>query len=352
MDTNEKEKPAGKDVKLSDKNDNCCNDEPNQAMLFSDISSPAKKIIALDILILIIIALIRAVSTQVFIIPNKFAPGGVTGIASIIYNTVAMYNPTLADNVFNPAIVMFILHIPLVVVAYFKINKKFALRSALTLVMISVFLYVIQILKIPSFRAPEYDSYTKILAAVAGGVLSGFCIGSLLKRNCSTGGTDLLGRLLQLRKPHYSVVWLIFICDVIVVMLSSVVGILSIPDGATADAVLVWILTPMLYSGITLFISSKVADIIIKGYDSAVVFQIITNRADVVGEAIKQNLKKTATILIGKGVYTQTNRDIIVFVVKKHCILEVKRLIHSIDPKSFTYITSANEVYGVGFKGY
>lgn len=334
-----------------------------------------KKQITFDIFFLVMIALIRAVSTQVFIVPNKFAPGGVTGIASIIYNIVAIYNPSLADSVFNPAIVMFILHIPLVVVAFFKINKKFALRSALTLVMISVFAYVIKIVNIPQFIGMNTNSLndtlntadtaaavlnfdTRILGAIAAGALSGFSIGFLLRLNCSTGGTDLLGRLLQLKKPHNNVVWLIFACDIFVVMLSSVVGILDITNGAYAgtvlspDSILILVLTPMLYSGITLFISSMTADFIFKKHNSAVVFQIITCKTNTVCDAIKQILKKTATVLTGKGAYSKTNRDVVVFVVKKSYVIEVKKLIQNVDPKSFTIITNANEVYGVGFKGY
>lgn len=341
---------------INDKNEAFSEDIKTETPLIKweidDFEPETKRGFAFDIFILIAIAFIRALSTWVFIIPNKFAPGGVTGIASIIYNTVAVYNLELADKVFNPAFVMFILHIPLVIVAYFKIGRKFALRSCVTLVMISVFLYILPLIDFPAFKSDTYDDNTKILAALAGGVLSGFCIGSLLRRNCSTGGTDLLGRLLQLKRPHYNVAFLIFICDIAVVMLSSIMGILTYPQGGTADYILIWILAPMLYSALTLFISSKVADIIIKGYDSAVVFQIITNKPDEIGEAIKENLKKTATILTGKGVYSNKSRDVVVFVVKKHSVLDVKNLIRQVDPRSFTFVTLANEVYGVGFKGY
>ena len=306
----------------------------------------------IDISFLLLIALLRAFSTQVFIVPNKFAPGGITGIASIIYNTVKIINPELSESVFfNPAFTMFVLHAPLAITAYFVFNKKFALRSGITLIGISAFLFVISYIKIPTFSTDSYDSSIKILAAVAGGAISGFCLGSLMKRNCSTGGTDLIGRMLQKKYPHHGVAKLILFCDMIVVMLSGLVGFLSV-DYSDASLVLIAVLTPMLYSFITLVISSKVCDIIIKGYDSAVIFQIITNKAELIGEAIRQKLKKTATILPGKGVISNKNKDVVIFVVKKHSILDVKKILQSIDPYAFTYLTSANEVYGLGFKGF
>ena len=63
-------------------------------------------------------------------------------------------------------------------------------------------------------------------------------------------------------------------------------------------------------------------------------------------------MKKTATILPGKGVISNKNKDVVIFVVKRHSILDVKKILQSIDPYAFTYLTSANEVYGIGFKGF
>ena len=319
--------------------------------LQNDFVSVKKTSKAIDICFLLLIALLRAVSTQIFIVPNKFAPGGITGIASIIYNTVKIYDQGLADSVFNPAFTMLILHAPLAIVAYFVYNKKFAMRSGITLLGISAFLFAFSYVKIPTFSTDSYDSGIKILAAVAGGAISGFCLGSLMKRNCSTGGTDLIGRMLQKKYPHHGVAKLILFCDMIVVMLSGIVGLLSV-DFSNASQILIAVLTPMLYSFVTLVISSKVCDIIIKGYDSAVIFQIISNKAELIGEAIKQKLKKTATILPGKGIASNNNKDVVIFVVKKHSILDVKKILQSIDPYAFTYLTQANEVYGIGFKGF
>ena len=114
------------------------------------------------------ITFVRALATYVFIIPNSFAPGGVSGISSIVYNIAAVYNQRLADTVFNPGVVVFILNIPLMIWAFKVLDKRFAFSSMVSVALFAVFMMTLTWIKFPQFIATNYESGIMLLAALAG----------------------------------------------------------------------------------------------------------------------------------------------------------------------------------------
>lgn len=299
--------------------------------------------------VLCILSFIRAFSMHMFIFPNGFAPGGLTGIASIIYNAVGYSNPTLADTWFNPALVSVLLNLPLFIVGFFFLDRKFLFNTAVTVGLLSMWLWVLELAKVPEFKASSPESALNLLGAAVGGVGTGISLGFLLKHNSSMGGTDIIGKLIYKKNPVADVQWLIIGCDVIIVMASGILGIITIKDWHDAQTVLTSILSPILYSAISLVVCAEVADIIQSGLRSSIVFNVISDHHNEIAGAIAERLHRGVTMVHAAGFYTGVEHDMLVCVVRKKQINQVNAIIKEFDPEAFVYITKAKDVSGRGF---
>lgn len=298
---------------------------------------------------LVLFTFVRALGTYVFIIPNSFAPGGVSGIASILYNIALKFSPNLALSVFNPGFTVFVMNIPLIFWAFKALDKRFAVNTALCVGVFSAFMAMFSLVGFPQFVAQNYNSSIMLLASITGGVIMGLAMGFMFRMNMSMGGTDIIAKLIHEKKPVLNVQWIIFLCDGIVVILSGVLGVINITEADATQDILVKVLSPVLYSFISLYVSSKAADIILVGFESSVVFNIVTSKPKEMGDAIVARINRGATILKGEGIYTGEERTILICVVRRKQLLPLKKLMKEIDPASFSYITNAREVNGFGF---
>ncbi len=301
---------------------------------------------------MIFLALCRAVASYVFLVPNGFAPGGVSGLATVIYKGVQALNPRLAETVFNPAITVYVINIPLFVVAFKFLSKKFAINTLVTVTAYSLFMGLFSLVKMPYF-AEEPSSLTSticILASIVGGVLAGIGLGFMLRNNASMGGTDVIGKLIYKKNPSLDPQWGIFICDIVIVLMSGLLGLASISDGMSSSEILVAILTPIVYSAISLFVTSEVAEIILGGVQHVRMCQIITDHADELAEAILKELKHGGSVLDVTGIYTNQQHKMLMVVIPKKQINTMKRLVKRIDPASFMIISKASEINGFGFE--
>lgn len=300
--------------------------------------------------LLVLLCFLRALATYVFIVPNGFAPGGVSGIASILYNAVLPYNAAVANTWLNPAVTIFVLNAPLLVLSFKKIGKSFSINTTICVALYAAIMAIFSIVDFPQFKASGYESSVMILAALGGGVLSGVTLGVMLLVNTSAGGTDIIGKAVYLHNPVINVQWIIFIADAVVVLLSGILGFISASAGDDATQILIKVMTPIFYSFIAMYAASAVAEVIDHGVESSVVFNIISDKAEEISAAIVLNLKRGATIVKGEGTYTHSERKIVICVVRKKQLISVKRLILKIDPQAFLFITNAREVNGQGFK--
>lgn len=293
---------------------------------------------------------LRSLSTYVFIVPNGFAPGGISGIASIIYNAVYPVNAGLANTWLNPAVTVFVLNVPLLFLAFKMIDKKFAFNTTLGVIIYAGFMALFSAVNFPQFAVTDAESGKMILAALAGGVTAGVSLGFMLLMNVTVGGTDIIGKVMSIKKPVFNTNWFIFIFDSIVVLFSGVLAIIGFTGEETPNEIFVAVATPVLYSFITLYVTSKVADLVGHGAESSVVFNIITDKYDEVSEAIVTGFHRGVTVIKGEGFYTHSERHLLLCVVRHKQIMPIKRLIKKIDPNAFLYITNTREVNGQGFK--
>lgn len=309
------------------------------------------KLVTKHIIILVLLAVFRSITTYMFTIPNGFAPGGLGGISSIIYNAVHLVAPdnqTLAT-VFDPGLTMFIMNIPFIIAAGIVLNKKFAISTFLIVSIYSALMFVLRVVNFPQFDVSGQPEY-KILAALAGGATAGFGLGIMLRHNMSMGGTDIVGKILHKRNPNTSAQRWILLCDCIVATCSGILGILSLNlDTMTASEAIVEVLTPIFFSFVSLIFGSITTDIVQAGFLSSAVLNIVTDKPDEISTAISEKLHRGVTMSTAVGCYTKVEHKVLTCVVSKRQISAAKKIISEIDPLAFTYIVKAHEVAGKGF---
>ncbi len=269
-------------------------------------------------LVILLSGVLRAISVHCFIIPNNFAPGGVTGIATMLQKATG----------WNSGIFMFAINLPLLVGAFFLINKRFAITTFIGILLQSGFLMLLEYWKMPQYA----DSV--ILAAIAGGVVGGAGIGLMLKIGGSSGGTDVIATFIYKHFSFTNVSWFIFILDSVVVFVSFFVY-----NNA---------LTPVLLALVEMFCSAKANETILYGFKTALKFEIITSSPEELSKELMQKLHRGVTAIKAKGMYTGSDKTMLVCIVRRRQVSAFQKILAKY-PDTFGYISTTNEVMGRGF---
>ena len=276
------------------------------------------KELLLDILICSAGAFIYAIGVNCFVSSNEISSGGATGLAIL-----ANY---LWD--FPIGTAMFVINIPLFVISFIVFGKSFIIKTLFSTFMTSLFIDT------GTLFMPVYEG-DKILAALFGGVFMGIGLGVIFTRGSTSGGTDIMGRLLKKALPHLSMGRLVMICDLFVVLLAGVVykNIESI-----------------LYATIVFFVSSKSIDLVLYGSDSGKMMMIISDNADEIAKAITTETPRGVSILPVQGAYTGKAKHMLLSVVRPHEVAKMRKIVKRFDEKPFIIISDASEILGLGFK--
>ena len=261
-----------------------------------------------------------ALSIYLFLSPNIIAPGGVTGLAVVI-KKVFGYKIFITNLVIN---------IPLFLIGVFILGRESSAKTAFGTLSLSFFLLYFET-NFPGVFATN----DILLASIFGGVLSGVGIGLVFRSGGTTGGTDLLGAILNNYIPFISVPKLMMIVDLMVVITAGVVN-KSVETS--------------LYSIITLYLIVKVADFIIEGLDYTKMFYIISSNPEEISSALIEELGRGVTSLKGKGKYTDTDKEVLLCVVYRGQMVKAKEIIYGIDHDAFVMISTTHEVLGEGFR--
>ena len=222
-----------------------------------------------------------------------------------------------------------VLNIPLLIIAWRKFGWRFVAGTLSALVLISVFTNV--------FERLEPVTTDMLLAAVAGGICIAVGLGMVLKSGLTTGGTDIVVRLLRLEHPHIKTGSLFLIVDLIVISGS----LLVFRDFEKA-----------MYAVIAIMITSWVLDLVLYGKDEAKLIYIISDEPDKIAKQFMEDLDMGVTYLEGMGAYTDKKKKIIMCVVKKRIAPKVEEVVKSVDTNAFMIVTSASEIFGQGYKSY
>lgn len=272
-----------------------------------------------EVIILILGCLLMAVSINTFLNPHNIAPGGLTGV-SIIINTLTGLPIWLINLAFD---------IPLFLFAFRILGKKDATKTLLGIIFLTASLKITE--NLVSMQVTD----DMLLSSISGGIILGIALGLIFRINGSTGGTDLIGLLANKAFPSLSVPTLMGFADGCVVILSGIVS---------------RNIEIALYSAITLYIIVKVSDIIVEGINTSTSFTIISDKYMEIGKAITGELQRGATILKGQGLYTGSEKNVLLVVVSKKEVVTLKKLVKQTDPYAFIIISDIYEALGEGFK--
>ncbi len=252
-----------------------------------------------------------------FSIPNSIAQSGITGVA-VIFNHLFDW-PVGTVNL--------ILNIPLLILMWIFLGKKLVASTLWVTVLLSTALDVTAIF------APAYTG-DKILAALFCGLLQGAGLGLIMITGATSGGTDIVGRLVHKRWPHITVGTIVMIADALVVG-SGMLVFRSVESG--------------LYAIIMIFVSTKVIDALIYGTGNGKMLMIVTENAEEVSRAIVHSSPRGVSIVPAIGAYTGKDKNILICVARKHEISGILKTVRSIDSKTFIIVSEANEILGEGF---
>lgn len=276
-----------------------------------------------DILIqyigLIMACMIMAVGLNMFLVPKTIAPGGLSGLSVVISKLTG----------FPVSNILFTISTPLLLFSVKILGKKDAIKTFIGMAILTLSLKVTEPLSTISLTE------NTLLAAISGSILVGLSLGILFRIDASTGGTDLIALMLNRIIPSIPVSKCLSMIDGTVVVLAGVVN-MNFETG--------------LYSAIALYIMVKIIDTITAGFDYAKAFFIITEKKDVLQEAIIE-LNRGITILDAKGGYTNEDKNVMLVVVnQKKQEVALKKMVKELDEKSFIIVTDVYEVLGKGFK--
>jgi len=262
-------------------------------------------------------AVIYAISIQFFTYPNSIVTGGLTGIAMIINSMTG----------FPVGIGTIIMNIPLFAYAWRKLGLGFVISSLVGMALCSIFVDIFALTNIVVTTNP-------LLASVYGGVIKGFGLGLIYTTSAPSGGVDIVAKFLRKKYPFINFGTLILIIDVVII---------------AAYAVIFKKYDSSMYSIICMYIASQVIDLVLYGAVNSKVCYIITDESVAIKNAIVQQLHRGVTFLHGEGAWSGNEKNIILCVIKTRQIVELKKIVKSLDENAFMILSDSREVFGKGF---
>lgn len=267
-------------------------------------------------------AALYAVGIALFLNPNNLAPGGISGIAIILKKMF----PGL------PGVGMLILliNIPILAVGIKKFGIKFILSTMYSLIVSSVLIDILPIV----FNVNGVTD-NKMLASVIGGATFGLGMGLMFRLDTTTGGLDIIVKIIKQKKPHLKTGQIYFLLDVVILAASA----MAFKDVEVA-----------LYAAIAIYVSTVVMDRAIYGGDEATLVYIISEKRELIARRMMKEVNVGATMIQAKGAYSNDTTEVIMCVMKKQTLVKVRNILKQTDSGAFMIVSSANEVFGQGFK--
>ena len=265
-------------------------------------------------------SLIFALGFDLFLVPNNLNPGGISGLSVIIVEVLGFGSVGTLSILIN---------LPLFALGGIKIGKRFFIGSLIGMVTSSMLIDLLVLLPAPRSEP--------LLGALYGGVVCGAGLGMVFMAGTSTGGSDILVRLLKLRYRNVPIGQISMTFDLVVVVLTGLV----FHD-----------VTKALYTGVTVYICGKVIDAMVYRFDYTKVALIISPEYDEIARQIGLKLDRGATFLNGEGSYSHTPTKVVLAAIKRQQLAELKELVTRIDPDAFIIVQEAHQVLGDGFSRY
>ncbi len=283
------------------------------------MNEKAKRIF-LDFCLSVAGSALTGISIALFTAPNRIAPGGLSGLA-----TVVSY---LTGGKIGIGMLTFLFKAPIMAYGIKKLGLRPILMTIFSALILSVFIDLF------AYLLPAYTGNT-LMAAMAGGVLSGAGAGIMFTRSISMGGTDLLSLCLKKSFPSFPVGRILMVLDGTVVLIAVAV----FHDFEVA-----------LYSIFCIFVTTKVIDAIIQGLDYAKIIYVVTEKGEEISHVLMEEGGRSVTVIPSKGGYSKRDKKLLLVAVSRNEFSETIRLIRTADEDSFVFSVSASEVHGGSFR--
>lgn len=271
----------------------------------------------LNYIIILIVTIVYSAGVGLFLDPNNIAPGGVTGIAIILNDLIPVETGTL----------ILLLNIPILLLGIWKFGFKFILSTLFAIVLISEFTNLWAFVPTPTTD--------RMLASIIGSALVSGSVGIIFKCGATTGGIDIIVKILRQRYQHLKTGVIFWMLDIVVVLLSG----FAFGNLETA-----------LYGSIGVIVSAWILDLVLYGRDEAKFYLIISKHSHEIASVLLERLGVGVTYLSGTGAYNQEEKQIIMCVIKKQRSPKLEEIVKEVDMDAFTIVTRANEIFGEGFK--
>ena len=258
--------------------------------------------------------LIGGIAYPTFLVPNSIAPGGLTGVATILNYLFKWPVGTVS----------LLMNLPLFLMGYKTMGRTFFFRSIIATVLFSL---VIDLIPIPALTDDM------LLGSVFGGLMLGSGLGLILRGSATTGGTDMLARMAHKYVSFISVGAYLFIFDFLVIVSAAFT---MTPEAA-------------LYALICIAISSKSVDLVMAGFGTAKACFVVTTKADAIAKRVLSDIDRGATLLDGTGAYSGSHKGVLICVVSNRETAHLKRIVKQEDPAAFMFVTDTHETLGDGF---
>lgn len=268
----------------------------------------------IDIVTIMIGALIFALAINLFVIPNDFGEGGVTGITIILYY-LFQWSPGLMSLIFNSI---------LLIIGYKFLDKTTTIYTIIAVLFNSLFLHLTESWRIASDEP--------IINAIFGGIFAGVGIGMIIRVGGTTAGTAILARIMN-KYLDWNVSYALLFFDLIVAFSSYfIIGAQS-----------------LMFTIVMLYVGTKVMDFIIEGINSKKAVTIVSKEHNKIAEQVNVVMDRGVTVLYGHGHYTKMSKEILYIVISKQEVSTLKKIVRSIDKEAFITIHDVRDVFGEGF---
>lgn len=272
--------------------------------------------LAKDYLLVVLGSLLLSFSLTSFFIPHDIAPGGVSGLSTVVASLIPV----------SVGVLSFIFNLPLFLLGYKTVGWRFSVRSFVSMTLVSLFIDAL----------PPVDlTENMMLASMFGGVIMGVGLGLVVRAGATTGGSDMAANMLHKLLPFLTIPIILFIIDALVVIIA------SLRFGIQAG----------FYALISLYVSTIAMDAVIKGFNTAMQFMIITSAHEKITERIHVELERGVTRLEAVGTYSGKPVGTLICVISKLEVARLKKIVSEEDPRAFVTVCDVHEALGEGFNG-
>ena len=269
-----------------------------------------------DYALIVLGTFLAALSLPLFFLPYDIAPGGISGISTVLASVLPL----------SVGLISFVLNVPLFLIGWRTVGWRFAVRSFIAMSLMSLFIDLVPVRDV---------SGNVMLASVFGGVLLGVGLGLVVRAGATTGGTDMAAKMIHSRVAFLPIAAILFLIYGLVV----------------AVAALAFGLQAALWALIALFVSSQAMDSVIKGFNTAMQFMIISRDAEEIVRRIHTEIDRGCTRLMAEGTYSRLPVGTLLCVVSRTEAPRLKKLVAEVDPQAFVTVCNVHEALGEGFTG-